>query len=87
MTWLQSVVLVLAAAAALLVAVLLRMRHAERGARAPWLVLALGFAGLAVDERFALHERIRDGLLAPRGIRLPLLPWALQVTSWCCSSQ
>jgi hypothetical protein len=75
MTWLQSVVLVLASAAALLLAVLLRLRRDTALARRPWLVLALGFAALAVDERFALHERIRDGVLAPRGIRAPFLPW------------
>lgn len=74
MTWLQSVVLVLAAAAALLVAMLLRLRNADRPERLLWLVLAAGFAALAVDERFALHERIRDGFLAPRGVRIPL-PW------------
>lgn len=75
MTWLQSVVLVLAAATSLLVAVLLRLRDASRSERLPWLLLAAGFAALAVDERFALHERIRDGFLAPRGVRIPLLPW------------
>jgi uncharacterized membrane protein YidH (DUF202 family) len=75
MTWLQSVVLVLASAAALLLAVLLRLRGDAAPARRPWQVLAVGFAALAVDERFALHERVRDGVLAPRGIRVPFLPW------------
>jgi hypothetical protein len=75
MTWLQSVVLVLAAATGLLVAVLLRLRQAVRRDRLPWLGLAVGFAGLAVDERFAVHERIRDGVLAPRGVSVPFLPW------------
>ena len=75
MTWLQSVVLVLASAAALLLAVLLWLRGDAAPARRPWQVLAVGFAALAVDERFALHERVRDGVLAPRGIRVPFLPW------------
>jgi uncharacterized membrane protein YidH (DUF202 family) len=75
MTWLQSVVLVLASAAALLLAVLLRLRRETSLALRPWQVLALGFAALAVDERFALHERVRDGVLAPRGIHVPFLPW------------
>lgn len=75
MTWLQSVVLVLASATSLLVAVVLGLRAADRAERLPWLVLAGGFAALAVDERFALHERVRDGVLAPRGIRVPFLPW------------
>lgn len=75
MTWLQSVVLVLASAAALLLAALLRLRRDPALARRPWQVLAVGFAALAVDERFALHERVRDGVLAPRGVRVPFLPW------------
>lgn len=75
MTWLQSVVLVLAAATGLLVAVLLRLHQAARRDRLPWLGLAAGFAGLALDERFAVHERIRDGVLAPRGVSVPFLPW------------
>jgi uncharacterized membrane protein YidH (DUF202 family) len=77
MTWLQSVVLVLvlASAAALLLAVLLRLRGDAASARRPWKLLAVGFAALAMDERFALHERVRDGVLAPRGIRVPFLPW------------
>jgi len=73
MTWLQSVALMLAAAACVLVAHVLR-RTAGSGNRVWWL-LASGFAALSIDERFALHERIRDGLLAPREIGVPFLPW------------
>lgn len=40
-----------------------------------WSVLASAFIALALDERFAIHERIRDRVLAPRDIRLPFLPW------------
>ncbi len=51
----------------------------QRGAatteRRPWQLLAVGFAAPAVDERFALHERLRDAVLAPRGISVPFLPW------------
>lgn len=83
MTWLQSVVLVLAAAGALLIA---HIRHydaatvaragtARLSGPAVWWVLAIGLTGLAIDERFALHERLRDGMLAPRGITVPFLPW------------
>jgi len=94
MTWLQSVALVLAAAAALLSAHVLRLavpytatddadgvdgadptnRGATSGA-APWRLLAAGLAALAIDERFALHERVRDGVLAPRDVTVPFLPW------------
>lgn len=40
-----------------------------------WSLLAVGFTALAFDERFAIHERVRDRILAPRDIRLPFLPW------------
>jgi len=73
MTWLQSVVLVLAGAAALLLALMHALRR-EPGTRA-WVLLGCGFVLLALDERFAVHERVRDGFLAPRGVRVPLLPW------------
>jgi hypothetical protein len=73
MTWLQSVVLVLAAAGSLLVALVLR--RAGTGPVGAWWLLTVGFAALAVDERFAIHERVRDSVLAPRGVTVPLLPW------------
>lgn len=75
MTWLQSVVLVLSSAAALTAAAVLGLAGASRRDRLPWAVLAAGFSALALDERFALHERVRDGFLAPRGVRVPFLPW------------
>ena len=73
MTWLQSVVLVLAAAGALITGYLLHLTGTDRPTT--WWVLAAGFGALAVDERFALHERVRDGFLAPRGVSVPFLPW------------
>ena len=69
MTWLQSVVLTTAAAASAMAAVV-DFRRLRR-----WLLLAAGLVALAVDERFALHERLRDNVLAPRGVALPFLPW------------
>ncbi len=80
MTWLQSVVLVVAAVGALLVAHVLTLLHRSADGPAPsgartWLLLAAGFGALAIDERFALHERVRDRILAPRGITVPFLPW------------
>lgn len=73
MTWLQSVALVLAAALSLLVGYTLG--HVGERPAGPWWLLSAGFAALAVDERFAVHERIRDSVLAPRGIAVPFLPW------------
>ena len=73
MTWLQSVVLVLAAAGSMLIAYVLVLSTAKRVAA--WWVLAAGFGALAFDERFAIHERVRDGVLAPRDVTVPFLPW------------
>lgn len=73
MTWLESVLLVLCAVVSLLLAAAAALRG--RPGALPWLVLAAGFGFLALDERFALHERVRDGYLAPRGVAPPFLPW------------
>lgn len=73
MTWFQSVTLVVAGALAGLawfVARLVDLR--PRGGLG---LLAVGFCVLAFDERFAIHERVRDGYLAPRDVQLPLLTW------------
>jgi hypothetical protein len=77
MTWLQSVVLVVAACASGLVASLVPPASpgTKSGGGRPWWVLCAGFAALSIDERFALHERVRDGYLAPRDVSIPLLPW------------
>lgn len=40
-----------------------------------WWLLAVAFLYFAMDDRFAIHERIRDNILAPHGIRIPFLPW------------
>jgi hypothetical protein len=69
MTWLQSVLLVVASAGAAMIAI------ADRSRSRMWLVLAVGFGGLALDERFTIHERVRDTLLAPRHVAVPFLPW------------
>jgi len=81
MTWLESVVLVLSSATCLLAVYVTRLASGPRvGSRrrdpaTAWAVLAWGFAALAFDERFSVHERVRDGYLAPNGVRIPLLPW------------
>lgn len=73
MTWLQSVTLVVAALLATGCVVVRRV--AGLTPRRGLMVLAVGFAALALDERFAVHERVRDRILAPRDITIPLLPW------------
>lgn len=73
MTWFQSVTLVVAGVVSLLAWHVCRV--SGRSPRLGFLLLALGFAALAFDERFAIHERVRDGYLAPREVSLPLLSW------------
>jgi hypothetical protein len=69
MTWLQSVLLVVAAVGTAMIAT------ADRAHPRIWLLLAAGFGGLALDERFTIHERVRDDLLAPHHVAVPFLPW------------
>lgn len=73
MTWFQSVTLVVAGVISLIAWFVCRLL--DRTPRAGLALLSLGFAALAFDERFAIHERVRDGVLAPRDISLPLLTW------------
>ncbi len=73
MTWLQSVVLVVAAVSALVVAWLTH-RSGRAGTRV-WCVLGVAYAGLALDERFTIHDRLRAGRLLPQGAREQLIPW------------
>ena len=47
----------------------------SRADRTVMALLALGFFALAVDERVAIHERLRDRVLAPRDVTLPFIPW------------
>lgn len=82
MTWLQSVVLLGCAGLALLHAALIDLRGPPAAVSAPpgrqrgtWFLVAAGFGALALDERFALHERLRDRVLAPRGVRVPFANW------------
>jgi hypothetical protein len=41
-----------------------------------WLVLGCSFFWFALDDRFAIHERIRDSFLAPRHVTITFLPIA-----------
>lgn len=50
-------------------------RHGAWG----WTITAAAFMWLALDERFALHERLRDHYLKRTGIRL--LPW-MEAGDW-----
>ena len=71
MTFVQALFLFSAALFAGLSALVATIEDAPRGERLTWLVAALGFLVLTADERFALHERLRDNVLAPAGGGLP----------------
>lgn len=69
MTWFESLLLFFSAVLAFLCAGLDYVRGKNRGALM-WALLASGFLVLCADERFAVHERVRDNILAPNNIRL-----------------
>lgn len=73
MTSLEVAVMYTCALAAWAAAAMHHLRGAADPARR-WLVLGGGFLFLCLDDRFAIHERIRDQWLAPHGISLPFLP-------------
>jgi hypothetical protein len=74
LAWLESLLLMLTACIAALNAfVVYAAGSFDQRMKWGWLVVAAGFAWLGLDERFAVHERIRDLWLKPTGIRL--LPW------------
>lgn len=80
LTWLESVLLLLTAFVAGLIAYIeglagQKSRRVVQG----WIAIALAFAWLALDERFAIHERLRDQWLKPTGIKL--LPW-MEAGDW-----
>jgi len=71
MTFVQAALLLLAATCAALSAAHATLSRQDRGSVRRWSVLAIGFFALMFDERFALHERLRDGFLAGFGVGLP----------------
>lgn len=79
LAWLESILLVLTAFVAGIIAFVRGFVGGSRRVIWGWIALAAGFAALALDERFALHERIRDRMLKPTGIKL--LPW-MEAGDW-----
>lgn len=73
MTWLQSVVLLIAAVGAFSVGHLLRLVDAP--GRGTWWLLGIGFCGLAIDERFTLHQQIGNRYSGPDAVSVPVLTW------------
>jgi len=80
LAWLESVLLVLTGAVTGSIALVEAMiGRSQRKAILAWIIVAAAFAWLSLDERFALHERIRDRFLKPTGIKL--LPW-MEAGDW-----
>ncbi|QJD86737.1 hypothetical protein [Cohnella herbarum] len=80
LAWLESVLLLLVAGIAGLNAFVGTIDgDMNRKSISGWTLLAAAFAWLALDERFALHERLRDRVLKPTGIKL--LPW-MEAGDW-----
>lgn len=48
--------------------------HSDLMRSKKWGALGFGFLWLAMDDRFAIHERIRDHILIPHNISIPFLP-------------
>jgi hypothetical protein len=74
LTWLESVLLILTSFVTGLIAFLEAIAgKSARKVFLGWIALTAAFAWLSLDERFALHERVRDRFLKPTGMKL--LPW------------
>ena len=71
LAFLEALLLFSAALLAGLLALLAVFEERPFPERRTWALASLGFSFLGVDERFALHERIRDNVLADFGVGLP----------------
>ena len=74
MTWLESTILYTCAMIAF-GCFILSFLYKENNKAKLWALLSFAFFYLSFDERFAIHERIRDKILAPNNIRIPFLFW------------
>jgi hypothetical protein len=74
MTWMQSLLLFLNVIAASSLAVWNYLQN-DKAKMRWWILLAVGLTYLMLDERFAIHERIRDLYLAPQGVKIPFFFW------------
>ena len=71
LAFLEALLLFSAALLSGLLALLATLEERPSYERRAWVLGVLGFAFLGADERFALHERLRDNLLADVGVALP----------------
>lgn len=71
LAWLQSMMLILIG-----ITSFYNFIHEKNKEKFKWfLIYSLAFFYLAFDERFALHERVRDAILIPMNFKIPFLPW------------
>ena len=75
MGWMQSVLLMFCALTAAYNGLVNYITPHQAPAYRTFLLMAIAFFCLALDERFALHERMRDKFLAPHHVTFPLFPW------------
>jgi hypothetical protein len=71
LAFLEALLLFSAALLSGLLALLAALQERPSRERRAWAFSVLGFGFLGADERFALHERLRDNLLADVGVALP----------------
>jgi hypothetical protein len=71
MAFVEAILLFSAALFAALLALVSRIEAAPRREQLVWSATAVAFLYLTADERFALHERLRDNVLADTGVGLP----------------
>ncbi|MBA1335132.1 MAG: hypothetical protein HPY66_0754 [Firmicutes bacterium] len=74
MTWFESILLYSCFVLSLGCLLFSLLNNEPRKTRF-WGLLCAGFLFLTLDERFALHERVRDAILSPRNIKLPIFFW------------
>lgn len=74
MTWFESILLYTCSFLCFLCAILSNLKNDPKDIKW-WLILGISFFYLTFDERFAIHERIRDNFLAVNDINLPFVSW------------
>lgn len=73
MTWLQSIILFSSSLIAGFCFILKYLKSEKSSII--WILISSGFLYLCFDERFAIHERLREGFLKPLGIKIPIFFW------------
>lgn len=74
MTWYESILLFACSLFAMLCCMFAFFNDEKKQVKL-WGMLGLFFIFLTLDERFAIHERIRSLFLAPKGIKNPIFFW------------